>query len=68
MKKSKNTFTTLQSKISELKEDKSDLSDSDGESQEDSFFILKDNYQGMETKYNTAKQTLLYNYRKMISI
>ena len=50
MKKAKNTFTTLKSKISELKEDKSDLSDSDGESQEDSFFILKENYQGMEPK------------------
>ena len=68
MKKSKNTFTTLQSKISDLKEDKSDLSNSGVESQEDSFFLLKDNYQGMETKYNTAKHTLLYNYRKNISI
>ena len=38
MKKDKKTFTTLQDKIGDLKGEESDLSDSDGESHEDSFF------------------------------
>ena len=43
MNKAKNTFTTLQDQMEELKEYESDLSDSDGESQADSLFLLKDN-------------------------
>ena len=35
MKKAKKTFKTLQAKISDLKEEESDLSDSDGESHAD---------------------------------
>ena len=35
MKNDKKTFTTVQSKISELKEEESDLSESYGESQAD---------------------------------
>ena len=68
MKKVNKTFTTIKSKISELKEDEYDLSDSYGESQADSFFLLKVNYQGAEPKYNTTEHNLLYNYRKKISI
>ena len=41
MTKYKKTFTTLQAKIENLKEDESYLSDSDGESHVDSLFILK---------------------------
>ena len=61
MENDKNIFTTLKANISELIEEESDLSDSDGESQEDSLFILKDNYQGLESKDNTPGQTILYN-------
>ena len=43
MKKSKKTFATLQAKIADLKEDESDLSESDGESQSYSFFLLRNN-------------------------
>ena len=68
MKTAKKTFTTLQANISYLKEDESDLSDSDGESQADSLFLLKKNYQGMEPKDNTSKNTILYNNIKNISI
>ena len=68
MKKVNKTFTTIKSNISELKEDEYDLSDSYGESQADSFFLLKVNYQGVEPKYNTTEHNLLYNYRKKISI
>ena len=59
MNKAKNTFTTLQAKVSDIKEDESDLSDSDGESHADSFFLLKDNYHCMESKYNTPKHNIL---------
>ena len=54
MKKSKKTFTNIKYKIAELKKDESDLSDSDGDLQADSLFLLKDNYQRMEPKDNTA--------------
>ena len=40
----KNTFTTLQANIVDLKEEESDLSDSDGESHADSLLFLKYNY------------------------
>ena len=45
MKKSKKIFTTLQAKISELKEEEYDPSDSDGESQADSLFLFKYKFQ-----------------------
>ena len=48
MKKYKKIFTILQAKIVELKEKESELSDSDGDSHADSFFLLKENYQGLE--------------------
>ena len=50
MKKSKKTFTTLQYKIADLKEGEYDLLYSYGESQAYLFFILKDNFQGVEPK------------------
>ena len=50
MKKDKNTFTTLQVKISELKEGKYELSYSDGESQAHLLSLLKYNFQGLEPK------------------
>ena len=68
MEKAKKTFTYLQAKIAEFKEEKSDLSDSDGESQADWLFLLKDNYQGIQPKDNTYEHTLLYNDRKKRSI
>ena len=55
MKKAKKTFTTLQAKISDIKEGESDLSESYVESHADSLFILKDIYQGLEPKDITAK-------------
>ena len=55
MKNDKKTFNTLQAKIEDLKEDESDISESYGESQADSFFLLKYNYQGLEPKDNTAE-------------
>ena len=68
MKNDKKTFNTLQAKIEDLKEDESDISESYGESQADSFFLLKYNYQGLEPKDNTAKHTILYNDRNKRSI
>ena len=62
------TPTTLQTKTADLKEYKLVLLDSDGESQADSLFLLKDNYQDMELKYITSKNTLLYNIRNKRSI
>ena len=41
MKKANNNFTILQSNIADLKEEESELSYSDGESQADSLFLLK---------------------------
>ena len=47
MTKTRKTFTALQAKIEDLKEEKYELPESDGESQADSFFLLKENYQGL---------------------
>ena len=68
MKKDNNTFTTLQAKIAEPKEEESDLSDSNVESHANLLFLLKYNHQGLEPKDNTYKQTILYNDRKNISM
>ena len=68
MKKAKNTFTTLQANMVDLKEEKSDLLDSDEDSHKYVFFLSKDNYQGLKPKGNASKQNLLYNDRKKISI
>ena len=68
MKKTNNNFTALKYKIAELKEDESDLSGSGGESKADLFFLLNDNYQGLEPKENTAEHTLIYNDKKKIYI
>ena len=59
MKKAQNTFTTLQVRVSDLKEEESDLPGLDGESHVDYFFLLKDNYHGLEPKENTTYPTLL---------
>ena len=59
MKKDTNTFNILQAKISYLKEEWSNLSESYGESHADSFFILKENYHGLEPKHNTAEPNIL---------
>ena len=61
MKKAKKNFTTLQSKIADLKQDESGLSYPDVESQADSLFLSKDNYQGLEPKDNTTGHNLIYN-------
>ena len=59
MNKAKNTFTTLQYNIADLKNDEYDLSDSDGYSRVNSFFLFKDNYHCLESKDNTPKHNLL---------
>ena len=64
MDKYNNTFNTKQANIEKLIEEESDLSELDGQSHADSFFLLKDNYQGLKPKDNTAEQTLLYNEKK----
>ena len=47
MKKANMNFITLQANTAELKKDKSDPSDSDGDSHADSFFLMNDNHQGL---------------------
>ena len=66
MEKANITFTALQAKIKGHKNDKSDLSDPNKQSQADPFFLLKDNYQGLEPNDNTIEQTLLHNNKKNI--
>ena len=44
-----------------MREEESGLSESDGNSHADSFFLLKDNWPGLEPREETSKYTLLYN-------
>ena len=64
MKKAKKTFKNIHTKIEDLKEEESGLSDSDGNSHADSFFMLKENWPGLEPREETSKHTLLYNDKR----